>query len=913
MHTDYNFENLCMAAALPEVAVVPQTERIGTVVSEPMHEDAPATCHPYAEFVNPYLAELLNALNLDKCFVSGHGCRLSDARGREYLDCIAAYGALPLGSNPEPIWRALLNVHSTGEPSLVQPSCLDAAGQLAARLIELAPGDLKYVTFANSGAEAVEAAIKMCRAATGRSGIVATHNSFHGKTLGALAATGNPDYQDRFAAPTEQITHVPFGDIDALRIVLEERADQIAAVLVEPIQGEGGIVEPQPEYLLAVRKLCDENKVLLIFDEIQTGLGRTGTMFACEADGVAPDVMTLAKALGGGLMPIGAVLSNERAFSKHFALKHSSTFAGNTLAARAGLAMLDVLTQDDGLLIDNVHRNGRLLKLRLEELRAKYPRLIAEVRGRGYLLGIKLGADRHTWRGSLLGVAAEQSLLSPLFASYLLNVEGVRVAPTLNGKAVIRIEPPLSMKWCECEELLAAFQRTLEVFDKGNIGQIISAILNEMEVSAPQLAETEMQADPLACEPQIGERRFAFLVHPLELMSAGDFDPTLAWLPKPELEDIAQRLTDLVDPFVLSHARIQSEAGESIYGEFIVIPRTAEQLADMPREDAMAIVREGVEIGRDRGAQIVGLGAFTSVVTRGGKALSGTVPLTTGNSYTAVACAEGIAMALNQLGDRLSAKHCAAIVGATGAIGRSMAVLLAENVGRLVLLGNPDSVPEHVRTRLHHVATTVCEQLVTSAAEGCAFEPLSLGSRVLHAAQNSEKLDADFYNTLIEQLELEGYIVLTQDLGVLPDADILVTATSATNSLLGPRDLKHGAIVCDLSRPFNVSRDVAELRPDVLVIDGGVIRVPGLPELGRFGIGTGHAFSCMAETMLLTLAGHFEDTSLGTDLDPETLRELRRLAAEHGFRVGGLRRFGVPLDQNDWNRLLAARGIRMAA
>ncbi len=913
MHTEYNLENLCIATAPRSFTVAPQADPIGALISTSTIAGAPTTVHPYAEFVNPYLAELLTALNLDKCYVSGKGCRLSDARGREYLDCIAAYGALPLGSNPEPIWRALFKVHATSEPSLVQPSCLDAAGQLAARLVELAPGDLKYVTFANSGAEAVEAAIKMCRAASGRAGIVATHNSFHGKTLGALAATGNPEYQDRFASPTEQVFHVPFGDIDAMRIVLEEQAHQIAAVLIEPIQGEGGIVEPQPEYLLAVRKLCDENKVLLIFDEIQTGLGRTGTIFACEADGVAPDVMTLAKALGGGLMPIGAVLSNEHAFSKHFALKHSSTFAGNTLAARAGLAMLDVLTQNDGLLIDNVHRNGRLLKLRLEELRAKYPRLISEVRGRGYLLGIKLAADRHTWRGSLLGVAAEQSLLSPLFASYLLNVEGVRVAPTLNGKAVIRIEPPLSMQWSECEELLAALQRTLEVFDKGNIGQIISSILRETEVFVPQLMETEMQADPLACEPQIGERRFAFLVHPLELMSAGDFDPTLAWLPKPELEDIAQRLTDLVDPFILSHARIHSETGESIYGEFIVIPRTAEQLAEMPRDDAMAIVREGVEIAHNRGAQIVGLGAFTSVVTRGGKALSGMIPLTTGNSYTAVACAEGIAMALDHLGDRLGAKHCAAIVGATGAIGRSMAVLLAENVGRLILLGNPDSIPEHVRTRLHHVATTVCEQLVTSAAEGCVFEPLSLGSRVLRATQNCDNLDANFYNTLIEQLESEGYLVLTQDLSVLPEADVLVTATSATNSLLGPRDLKHGAIVCDLSRPFNVSRDVTDLRPDVLVIDGGVIRVPGLPELGRFGIGTGHAFSCMAETMLLTFASQFADTSLGTDLDPETLRKLRRLAAEHGFRVGGLRRFGVPFTQSDWNRLLAARCGRIAA
>jgi acetylornithine/succinyldiaminopimelate/putrescine aminotransferase len=402
--------------------------------------------HPYVRHVNPHLADLLAKLRLDKLFVRGEGSALFDHEGRRYLDCIAAYGALPFGYNPPAIWRALDELRLRGEPSFVQPSLLDAAGRLAARLVELAPEGLCRVTFANSGAEAVEAAIKLCRAATGRIGILSTDGSFHGKTYGALSATGNPDYQRDFGAPAAGFDRIPYGDADALRRALATRPGYYAGLLIEPIQGEGGIVEPPPGYLTAVGAICREAGVLLALDEIQTGLGRTGDLFACEAEGVVPDVLMLAKALGGGLVPIGAVLCTEAAYSTAFAMKHSSTFAGNALACRAGLATLELITRDDGRLLTQVARNGRFLRRRLEELAARYPHLIAEVRGRGYMLGLRFGVDRDLWPDSLLGTAAEQGFFTPIFASYLLNVEGVRLAPTLNGNSVIRIEPPLNFR-----------------------------------------------------------------------------------------------------------------------------------------------------------------------------------------------------------------------------------------------------------------------------------------------------------------------------------------------------------------------------------------------------------------------------------------------------------------------------------
>jgi hypothetical protein len=326
--------------------------------------------------------------------------------------------------------------------------------------------------------------------------------------------------------------------------------------------------------------------------------------------------MMLAKALGGGLVPIGAVLCTEEAYTSAFARKHSSTFAGNALACRAGLATLERLTRDDGRLLQQVARNGRRLKRRLEALAARHSHLIAEVRGRGYMLGLQFAVDRDLWPESLLGTAAEQGFFTPIFASYLLNVEGVRVAPTLNGNSVIRIEPPLTFRWRHCEQLLGALERALEAFSRGETGRILKAILE----GEPQPPATSME---------------------------------------------------------------------------------------------------------------------------------------------------------------------------------------------------------------------------------------------------------------------------------------------------GPRPLR--AVVCDLSRPANVGAEVAATRPDVLVIDGGVIDLPGRQDIGRFGLGRGQAYACMAETMMLALGGHLRNTSLGTDLAPEVLRMLRALADRHGFRVAQLRSFGRPLDHDTWDRLLVAREQALAA
>ena len=865
--------------------------------------------HPYIEFVNPHLGKLLQDIGLDKRFQRGQGPYLYDHTGQEYLDCIAAYGALPFGYNPPEIWRALHELEARQEPSFLQPSLLEAAGELAARLIALAPSGFQYVTFANSGAEAVEAAFKLVRAKTGKPVILSTRNSFHGKTLGALSATGNENYQSAFGAPVPGFRHIPYGDLEALESYLAEHAGDTAAFIVEPIQGEGGIVEPPQGYLKQVQELCARHGVLTIFDEIQTGLGRTGALFACAEEGVTPDVMVLAKALGGGLIPIGAVLCRAEVYTEDFGLKHSSTFAGNSLGARVGLAVLELLTKDDGALLRSVREKGAKLKAGLERVAAKYPQVVKAIRGRGFMLGIEFVNSRDPYPHSLLGVMAEQELLTPMVASYLLNVERVRVAPTLNGASVIRIEPPLTMGETEIERVVQAVERACGLLASRNTAAFLGHLIGYSRPAALNGAAQPQTVEE--ARPQPGDGRFAFLVHPVDLDNYSEFDASLADLTAEQLEDLSSRWNDLVEPFVVASTRVVDNCGRSAYGDFICVPKTAAQLLAMDKEQPRREILAAIDLAVERGARLVGLGAYTSVVTMGGRQLLPytDVALTTGNSYTVVSGVEAAVSAAKEVGLEM-ATATGAVVGAGGAIGKALAILLSEQVQNLILIGNP-ARPEKSEYRMLKVAVEIIQHLRTLAGSGRQLAPGSLGA---FAAQldsvPAEDAPLSVWVEFAREVLASGApLTLTVDSRAhLPRADLILAATSSLEALITPDVLKRGAVVCDMSRPSNVSKEVLEERPDVLVIDGGVIALPGSPDLGwNFGFEKGTAFACMSETMMLALEGRYEHMSIGADLSLEHLELMRGLAKKLGFTLAGFRAFDRPLDPAVWERVRALR------
>lgn len=391
----------------------------------------------YTKHLNPNLAKLMGFAGFG-VEVRAEGCYIYDHEDRKYLDCLGGYGTFSFGHRNPKVVEAVkkqLDIMPLGGKAFFSQKAAD----LATRLAELAPGDLQFSFFCNSGTEAVEACLKMAKGASGKSKIVSTEGSYHGKTLGALATTGREKYRKKFEPLMPGVQFVPYGDVDALVAAID---DQTACVILEPIQGEGGIIVPPDGYLRAAREACDKHGAYLIFDEVQTGMGRTGYVFACNYEGVAPDMMTLAKAIGGGVMPLGVAMFTESIYQKVFGenpMAHTSTFGGNPLACAAGLAALDVLI-DENLCERSTVLGERMLS-GFQAIQAKYPDLLAAVRGRGLMVGVEFAMDE-------VGEVVVATLMK----------HGVCVAYALNNPRVLRFEPPLIMTEAEVDHAVASFE-----------------------------------------------------------------------------------------------------------------------------------------------------------------------------------------------------------------------------------------------------------------------------------------------------------------------------------------------------------------------------------------------------------------------------------------------------------------------
>ncbi|WP_367298763.1 putrescine aminotransferase [Hafnia alvei] len=409
----------------------------------------------FREYVNPGFLEYRKSVTAggDYGAVEWQASGLNtlvDTQGNEYIDCLGGFGIFNVGHrNPKVI--SAVESQLAKQPLHSQELLDPLRSMLAKTLAAITPGDLKYTFFCNSGTESVEAALKLAKAYQsphGKYTFVAATGAFHGKSLGALSATAKSIFRRPFMPLLPGFHHVPFGDIEALCTQLREckkTGDDVAAVLLEPIQGEGGVILPPKGYLPAVRALCDEYGALLIFDEVQTGMGRTGKMFACEHENVTPDILCLAKALGGGVMPIGATVANEKVFSVLFdnPFLHTTTFGGNPLSCAAALATFNVLLTED--LPAKATERGQQLMDGFRRLATQYPEFMMEVRGQGLMQAIE-------FIKSEVGYAFSREMFQ----------RNVLVAGTLNNSKSIRIEPPLTITAEQCKQVLTRAEEALK-------------------------------------------------------------------------------------------------------------------------------------------------------------------------------------------------------------------------------------------------------------------------------------------------------------------------------------------------------------------------------------------------------------------------------------------------------------------
>ncbi|MDR3602181.1 MAG: putrescine aminotransferase [Desulfosporosinus sp.] len=409
------------------------------------------TVDNFRDHVNPGFLDYRKSVTKDKQFAavewkdSGLNCFM-DVNGKEYIDCLGGFGIYNVGHRHPKVMAAVTN--QLKRQALHSQDLLDPLRAMLAKIVaDITPGDLKYSFFTNSGTETVEGALKLAKMYSDRTTFIATTRAFHGKSLGSLSATAKGLFRKPFLPMIPGFRHVPYGDLDMMRKTIECCAlvgEDVAAVILEPIQGEGGVILPPEGYLKQVRELCDQFGVLLIFDEVQTGMGRTGKMFCCEHYDVVPDILCLAKAFGGGIMPAGAVVATEEVFKSLFPnpFMHTTTFGGNPLACAAAIATFNVLIEEN--LPARAAELGDYMLKELRNAAQDFPHLVMEIRGKGLLIGIEFQSDE-------IGYEVSKGMFD----------SGVLVAGTLINAKTIRIEPPLTITYAEADRVIVAFKSAL--------------------------------------------------------------------------------------------------------------------------------------------------------------------------------------------------------------------------------------------------------------------------------------------------------------------------------------------------------------------------------------------------------------------------------------------------------------------
>ncbi|MET7641813.1 aminotransferase class III-fold pyridoxal phosphate-dependent enzyme [Streptomyces sp. NPDC005438] len=876
----------------------------------------------FARYTRPELARLLRALHLDVTYRSGRGDHLvQDAPSgtgdgheppRKVLDLVGGAGASLFGHNHPALLEVARRCLDEDTPFNAQASVRPGAAELAERLSSLvgATTGTRYVTtLGNTGAEAVEAAVKHATVehrrrlgrlqeeyearlrrvrrdgladtpcasgpATGRPCaevlrqvldqivelrrrdpvFVSLVNAFHGKSTAAGTLTHGSNVPEDLHVPgpshrrlTDWAPDAVVAALDAERVETyavtldpagtphstSRHLSPVAACFAEPVQGEAGVHEVPAETLAALRELADRHEAALVFDEIQCGMGRTGTFLASEPSGVAADYYLFSKSLGGGLAKISALLVAEDRYVTEFGRHHTSTFADDEFSARIATASLDLSRE----YLDRIARTGTLLREELAKVAARWPDAVVGVRGRGLLLGVEFALPRPA--SGLLRELFDSESLGYLIAGRLLHTHGIRVIPTLSAPTTVRIQPSALLESADVDRVATAFDEVAGLFSRGDYATLLEHLTVPVtDAWQPRQHVPQPRGDRA---PADGGRekdlpRVAFLANMDVPGKLRYLAPELAAWSDDQCAAVFDRMWGEAEPFEVARHRVSSHTGEAAEVMMVAVPFTAAQAVSALQSGHGAWLRrtvlDAVEFSASMGADVIGLGGHTSIVTSAARdVVEDDIRVTSGNSLTA-ACAYDLLRL--QLAESGTGERRVGLVGGIGNIGAVMAELIAPHCDSVVLVGRPGS------------------------------------ERRLRA--------------LADRLSAQTKISISQDLDALRDCPIVVSATNSADPVIAPQHLaeERKVLICDLAVPGDVHPAVASL-PNVTLVSGGRIQLPGLqtPHFPGITLPPGIVYSCMAEATLLGLEPKTPSPSYG-GLSLTGVLAARDLAVRHAF------------------------------
>lgn len=680
-------------------------------------------------------------------------------------------------------------------------------------------------------------------------------NAFHGKTLGALQLTYGAHYREpwlragvaAFLPPDDEagiagvlgkeaveLDEVDFDELG--RVVLSRRrVTRVSACIAEPIQGEGGVRKLSKSFVESLRRAVDDYDIPLVFDEIQSGMGRTGTFLGSEEQGVRGDYYCFSKSLGGGLVKIGALLVDRERYQHDFGYLHTSTFAEDEVSCAVALKALDLLDRDQGKLMRDCAAKGRSLIAQLESLQREFPQVLAEVRGTGLLTGVRLASQLES-KSPLLRVLSEQKLLGFVLAGHLLKVENIRIAPTLSAHETLRVEPSAYIGHAEIDQFIQAFRRVCALVARADAGKLCEFMLPDRQTRAGAIV-TGGEAPAREAPAVTPARKVAFLAHFRDGKDLPLFEPGFNPYSESACDDFLSKTSPVLDPFVLASRRVGSPSGTAVELSVIVVPFTAAQASAALRSGdssrLLGMLAAAVELAVENGAILVGCGAYTSILSDNCRQLARPgIGLTSGNSLTVAAAAQALDRVAQELGLR---RRVLGVVGATGNIGATLAEVAADDVDEVVLVGRPGA-----SSRLSRVA-----------------------SRIKKPVRIESSLEA------------------------LRGCNLIATASNSAVPIIRPEHVGDEPVVlCDVAVPADVTAAVSAERPNARVVRGGLLKLPEGQDLQirALDLPDRHVYACLAETLVLGLSGMDKMFSFGP-LRPEKVRLIRSLAAHHGFTV----------------------------